>query len=165
MKQQVLSIIFCLFCSLIMRENIRAQDSLEIKKEQIFSVKDQVINKDFTFNARYALPARSQMRYLAYNYSLRIAHDSLIVYLPYFGQSYVAPMDPANLAIDFTTTDFYYKVDSLKKGEWNITIRPKDQQTVELFILTAYENGKAYLNVTCTNRDPISFNGSLQEKK
>jgi len=159
-------VFLALLFSQLFATHLQAQDSLTNKKEKkIVSVKSQVENKDFVFEARYAIPLGGQMRYLTDYYSLKIVHDSLIVYLPYFGRAYTAPMDPMNIAIDITSTNFEYTSKPLKKGGWDITIKPKDQPGVQVFNLSVYDNGKAYLNVTNTDRDPISYNGSLEEKK
>lgn len=154
-----------IFSQLLVLHLIAQNSSKDKKVEKAMAIKKQIADTNFIFEARYVVPQTGQMRYLTDYYSLKIAHDSLIVYLPYFGRSYIAPMDPAKIAIDLTTTNFEYTSTPLKKGGWDITIRPTSQQTVQLFTLTVYDNGEAYLKVLSSDRDPISYNGSLEVKK
>ena len=49
-----------------------------------------------------------------------------------------------------------------KKGDFNITIIPKDKQKVNKFYLNVNIDGSATLNVNFTDRDGISFFGNIQ---
>jgi hypothetical protein len=67
--------------------------------------------------------------------------------------------------IHFTSTNFEYKVTERKKGGWDIVIKPKDVQAVQEFNFSIFDSGSASLQVNSTNRQPISFNGYVSEKK
>lgn len=89
--------------------------------------------------------------------------DSLIVYLPYFGRLYSgAEAFNTRGPLDFTSTDL--EVTKEKKNDgWAITIKPKDHSPVQSMYFTLFDNGTAQLNVTLTNRSPISFTGAIRK--
>lgn len=104
-------------------------------------------------------------RQLTSEYTLEVVPDTVVAYLPYFGRAYTAPMDPTKGGIQFTSTKFDYKVDSLKKGGWSVKIRPSDVREVQDLNLQISSEGYATLNVTSTQRQPISFTGVIVGKE
>ncbi|HEY9343091.1 MAG TPA: DUF4251 domain-containing protein [Hanamia sp.] len=118
---------------------------------------------EFKFIAERVTPLRGRMRHLTSSYDVTVKNDSLVSYLPFFGRAYQAPMNPSEGGIQFTSTQFSYEVNADKKNSWNVIIKPKDQQDVQQFLFTIFDNGTATLNVTSTNRDPISFYGNIQK--
>ncbi len=122
-------------------------------------------NKHFTFEAQRMTPQRGGQRFLTSEYFLRITGDSLISSLPYFGRAYTAPINTEDAGYNFTSTNFTYNVVPKKKGSYEVTIVTKDKVNTATFVLTAYNNGNAYLKVTSINRQPISFSGYLKEGK
>jgi hypothetical protein len=160
-KMASLSIACLILCIL----STQAQDTTQNKKPSKASlIEKQIENKDITFVANWANPMRTTPRQLTDYYDLKITGDSIIAYLPYFGRAYTAPLDPTNISINLSTTIFEYTVTKRKKHEWDIAIKPKDQTDIQSFLLSVFDNGSAYLSVTSTNREPISFNGNLEEK-
>jgi hypothetical protein len=82
----------------------------------------------------------------------------------------VAPTDPTEGGIKFKTTRFDYKAKTNKKGGWDILIVTKDKnisdmRDVQSLRLSITSTGYASLNVTSTNRDPISFDGYIEERR
>jgi hypothetical protein len=92
-------------------------------------------------------------------------NDTLRSYLPYFGRAYSAPIDGIGGGFDFTSKDFDYKLKNRRKGGWDITIKPRDVSDVREIYLTVFENGFASVRVASNNREPISFNGHIEQKK
>jgi hypothetical protein len=151
-------LILCIFST-------QAQDTVQNKKAAKASlIQKQIENKDFTFVAKWANPMRTAPRQLTDYYELKINSDSIITFLPYFGRAYTAPLDPTNISINLSSTILEYTVTKRKKHEWDIVIKPNNQTDVESFLLSVFDNGSAYLSVTSTNREPISFNGNIEEK-
>ena len=102
---------------------------------------------------------------------MKVTKDSIIAYLPYYGQAYLAP-DPGTTegGIKFTSTNFNYKVNQGKKGGWEIVIKPRDHditnwRDVQQMVLNISPDGYASLYVLSTNRDPISFQGDIIAKE
>ena len=135
------------------------------------AIKNMVDSTHFYFSANYVLPQRGVSRQLTSVYDLKITKDSIISYLPYFGETHMAP-DPGSTegGIMFTSTNFGYKVTQNKKGGWEITINFKDHnitnwRDVQQMVLNISPDGYASLFVLNSNRDPISFQGDIIAKE
>lgn len=145
-------IVLCLFLFSIVISHAQNQNKNKVK--------NMVETKKFVFKAQTVLPLSGSVRQLTSEYDMTVNRDSIITYLPYFGRAY-APIDPNEGGIQFTSTHFDYKLNAGKKGRWNIIIKPFDAKDVEQLMLTVYDNGNAYLQVTSNNRQPISYNGYI----
>jgi hypothetical protein len=140
-----------------------AQTRASKKEAKLAAVKQKVETRHYTFNADYVLPMRGGARQLTTEYDLRVTPDSVISFLPYFGQAYLdVPYNPTDGGIKFTSTKFEYKVDERKKGGWEITINPKDVKNIQRLVIDISTDGYASLSVTSTNKDFISYNGALK---
>jgi hypothetical protein len=125
-------------------------------------VNRRVSDFDFTFKATYAYPTGFKSIYLSPHYDVKVAPDTVRAYLPYYGRAYVAPVDPGEGGIKFTSTDFDYQVNpGKKKGNWQVNVRTKDTGREIFLYFDIWENGTARLQVTDTNRQPISFQGDI----
>ncbi len=145
-----------------------AQNSKADKKEKI---KEMVEGNRYFFEADYAVPQRGESRQLTDMYDLKISKDSITAYLPYFGRAYMAPNPGSDEGgIKFTTTDFSYNEKQGKKGGWQISIKPKDNnmnnwRDVQQMQLDISADGYASLEVISSHRDPILFQGSIVAKE
>lgn len=127
-------------------------------------IRQMIKNKDYAFIARTVIPTGGRIVQLTSSYDMRVSKDTVVAYLPYFGRAYTAPIGNSNPGIQFTSTNFGYNVTERKKGGWEISIRPKDVQDIQQVNLTVSEAGSATLQVTSNSRQPISYNGIIQEK-
>lgn len=155
------TLIFVLFC-------IAAVACSQPKESQI-NASDQGIGRmikdqEYAFIARSVLPTGGRLIQLTSNYDMQVSKDSVIAFLPYFGRAFTAPIGGTNPGIQFTSADFNYRVSERKKGGWQILIRPKDVQDIQQLNLTVSEGGSASLQVTSNNRQPISYNGVIEER-
>lgn len=116
---------------------------------------------NYIFRAETALPQQGRIQQLTPEFDLTITPDTLISYLPYFGRAFVAPINPTEGGIKFTSTDFSYKDVKKKKKRWEITIEPRDAGSIQQLFLTVFDNGTASLRVNDRNRQSISFNGRV----
>ncbi len=157
-----LMVIACYFIPGIAMAQQTAKKTKEAASES--ALKDRIESKTYTFNATYSLPMRGGQRYLTSEYDLRITRDSVIAYLPYFGQTYQeAPLTPEESGVMFTSTKFNYTVKPEKKGGWLITIIPSNVKFVSKMQLEVYKNGSANLMVQSNFRDEINFNGEIKQ--
>ncbi|KAA2239325.1 DUF4251 domain-containing protein [Chitinophaga agrisoli] len=143
----------CLLLAILCYGPLSAQDN---KKPVI---KDLIAAQEYVFKAQMALPMGGRSRQLTSDYDVKVAKDSVISYLPYFGRAYTAPLDPTQGGIQFTSRQFDYKVTPGKKGGWTILLSPKDANDVRQLSFMISEDGYGTLNVTSNNRQPIMFNG------
>ena len=141
--------------------NAQSSDKEQQKENHIKSL---IESKNYVFKAQTVFPLGGRSRILTSDYDLRILGDSVVAYLPYFGRAYSAPIDPSQGGIHFTSTQYDYKMQPNKKG-WNITILPKDTRDARELSLNITTSGYATLMVSSNNRQSISFNGYIAQRK
>ncbi|WP_295647980.1 DUF4251 domain-containing protein [uncultured Mucilaginibacter sp.] len=137
----------------------------ERQAKKAAEVKALIDSGTYVFVPESANPMRGGNINLTPEYDLHVSKDTLIAYLPYFGQAYQAPLDPMDGGIHFTSTRFSYFPKLLKKGGWEISIKTADAKGVEKMFMNISDDGYASLQITSTNRDPISFQGYIEAPK
>jgi hypothetical protein len=135
------------------------------KKDKKAQIRRIVEAQNYVFKAQTALPTSGASRPLTGDFDLRISKDTIISDLPYFGRAFTAPLNPSEGPLRFTSTDFQYSVADRKKGGWDVTITPKDVHDPRQLTMSIFDNGTASVVVTSYNRQPISFNGYVTDKK
>jgi len=160
-------IVALLVVSLSLITTLSAQNGKKDKKaEQAAAVKAMIDAQRYVFKAQSVIPTGGRFRQLnTSDYDLKVGKDTIVSYLPYFGRAYSAPIDPTQGGIKFTSTKFDYQLKETKKGGWEVTIKPADGGDARQLFMTIFSNGTASLQVTSTNRQPISFNGYITERK
>lgn len=96
-------------------------------------------------------------------YQLKIDKESVNSDLPYYGRAYTSSRNLNEQGIKFTSKDFSYMTEKKKKGNYVITIKPKDAREVQSMTLNVTLSGYATLSVNSTNRQPITFYGYIAE--
>lgn len=139
----------------------KAQEAKHDRAQEKTEIKNLIESKHYSFMAQSALPMAGRAINLTTPYSLKVAGDTVVSDLPYFGRSYVAPINPAEGGIRFTSANVSYSMKDRKKGGWEITLLPKDAKDVRQMFLTVSDNGYASLQITSTNRQSIGFNGYI----
>jgi hypothetical protein len=155
------AVLFLLITGTMLPVALQAQE----KEDKKARISNMVASQNYVFKAQTALPSSGRSRQLTSDFDLRISKDTIASYLPYFGRAFTAPVNPAEGPLNFTSTDFDYKVTNRKKGGWDIVIMPKDRQDPRQLALSIFENGSASLNVASNNRQPISFNGYITDRR
>ena len=164
MPQNLLKKTFFLFLLVFISQSplLYAQTAKADKQaEKTAMIKNLVDSQRYVFKAQSAMPMSGRTRQLTSDYDLKVTHDQIVSYLPYFGRAYTAPIDPSQGGIQFTSKDFDYTVAPRKKGGWDVQIKPKDYRDVQQLSLNITETGYATLQVTSTSRQAISFNGYI----
>jgi hypothetical protein len=166
---KTISVLLLLACISISAVN--AQSTRKDKKAaHAAEIKSMVEAQNYIFDATYVSPMRGISRALNSQYDMTITKDTISAYLPYFGQATMAPYNPTEGGIKFTTTKFTYNSKVGKKGGWTVIIKPTDKnisnwRDVQTMTLSISSDGYASLQVISTNRDPISFNGTIEKRE
>lgn len=121
--------------------------------------------KRFVFVPQSANPTAGRTRQLNAAFALTVTPDTVQSYLPYFGRSYTAPVGSSRGPMDFTLTQFDFVVQPQAEGRWNISIRPRGNNDIRELQLQVFSNGNALLQAFSNNRQPISYNGYIQQHK
>ncbi|MDR1340499.1 MAG: DUF4251 domain-containing protein [Prevotellaceae bacterium] len=124
------------------------------------SIRKRIDSKSFVFIAQSALPMKGKFISLSSSYDVKVAQDTVVAYLPYFGEAHTAIFSSDESGIKFTSTNNRYEVKQKKNG-WDIVIKPKDVgNNVELHFNIS-KSGSTMLRVNDYRRDPISFRGYI----
>src|SRR3954470_7498497 len=163
MKYLLVIIVFLMFTFIQCSSSNKANSSSSNDILNDSTMKELVNSKYYTFVAQYAQPLGGRQRALTTEYTLTVHNDSLISYLPYYGQAYVAPINPADAGLEFTSTNFDYAATPSGKGNYTITIKPKNESKANQIILTVTSTGYGNLQVQSSNRQTISFRGIMRK--
>ncbi|HWZ34596.1 MAG TPA: DUF4251 domain-containing protein [Mucilaginibacter sp.] len=159
-----------MICALSISASVaQNQTKADKKAAKAAEIKRLITSGSYVFVANYVIPNSMPSRSLTANYDVTVTPGKLEVWLPYFGRAYAAPFNPSEGGVKLTTADFTNKLVSKKKN-WEITLTPRNSNPpgandVRNLVLDVSDDGYASLRVTSQNRQPISFNGYVEEIK
>ena len=134
-----------------------AQSADDLMVEQ--AVNQLISRKTITFVANRILTSGGNQSMLTQLNSMTVNKDSLTVSLPYIGKE-----GSSGNPLQFTTTDFTYKVEVTKKKDKIITMEVKSPGSDRFtFMLTISKGIMAKLTITSSSRSPMNFSGYIQE--
>ncbi len=164
--------IFLMIVGLGLFLNCSSQNYLELAATQQLTSAG-----DFTFHAQKAnavgadinavtnaIPNYTPTRLttLDSGYTLVIEKEKLTCTLPYFGRLYNSNgYDTNKQSLRFTSEDFTVQKSTSKKGNAVFMIRPNDVSHISMINIEVYSNGKAFVSVDATDRQPISYDGYI----
>ncbi|MDD3108673.1 MAG: DUF4251 domain-containing protein [Alistipes sp.] len=159
MKKLWLFSLLCLFCT----SSIFAQTSDDILVEQ--AVNQLLGKKTFTFVANRIITSGSNQSMLNQMNTMSVNKDTLTVKLPYSGKGFSSSDLGSSNPLQFTSTEFTYKVEVTKKGEKVITMDVKSPNGTDrfTFTLTVNKGVLARLLITGTSRSNMDFSGYITE--
>lgn len=161
-------IILAFFASCSSQQNIdkatTATQELLNNQRYTFVAQSVFPTEDARFNPRIMFPNGNNLYQLTSRYDLKVTPDSVIAYLPFFGRSFVAPVNPSEGGIKFTSTKFSYK-ENTRKGSYNIDIIPADVRDIRMVYLTVSRDGYATLQIQSLNKTPISYYGRIENSE
>ena len=160
-KAKWISIVYLLVLTLSFSNQTVAQDNKDSKPEMQAILQ----SKNYLFTAQYAQPLSGRQINLTSTYTVRIAGDSLVCYLPYYGQAYIVETYPGGGGLDFTSHHFEYSIAPAKHGRYMVSIKINDLTAVSQMFINVSKNGYANLQVTPSNRQGISYYGNIMELK
>jgi len=164
-KSLQILLLFSAFMAGSLLTNCGTSQTAADKKQKALRIQEKIESPKFTFYAETAYPMRfSPIHLTGSYYDLKVSKDTVCAYLPYYGRVYVAPMDPTEGGIKFTSTKFEYKVEKGKRpGNWRITINTLDTGRGYSLSLDVWDNGSARLNVIDPDRQTIFFDGDIED--
>ncbi|MBV8325937.1 DUF4251 domain-containing protein [Chryseobacterium sp.] len=155
-------------------QSCASQGSLDSK-----TVDTLVTSQEFTFYAQRANPTNydvinimnsmpnataTRMLDLNGNYTIDVSKSNIVVVLPYFGRIYNPSFgNPDQNSYRFTSKDFTINQSQNKKGNWTIKIKTNDISNVSDINIEVYKNGKAFVSVRSSDRQPITYDGYVSK--
>ncbi len=150
-----------LSCAVTGSEGRRAERKAR-EEAKAAEIARMVEERNIRFVAQIAHPLGGGSIHLTSEYTLDIAGDSAVAWLPFYGVAYTADYGQTDGGIKFSENPNFIVVDEDRKG---FTIHmevkaPKDLYRLNLQITNA---GYATLNVSSHNRQSISFSGIVKQ--
>lgn len=145
---------------------VKAQEKKADKKAaKQAAIKQKVDDQNYTLWAQIAIPQGGGSRNLyTDDYDLKVKSDSLIAWLPYFGQVYFdAPINPEDAGLKFTSTKFTYVKKPWKKDGWQIAITPKDVKNLHQIFIYISADGYSTMSFNFVNRSQITFDSEMKD--
>ena len=122
----------------------------------------------FRFEARSARSSLGNFNNLGASYEVVFDSLRVIAYLPYYGRAYSVPYNTSDGGVKFDlTADHINKKWDKKKKRYVIRTELRDNRDTYSLYLTASTSGYADLQINFTNRQMISYDGTIEklEKK
>lgn len=129
--------------------------------EQAVLVKKALAERNYKIGVDFMYPMKGGSKRVSYGYSVEVRNDSLISYLPYFGQAYSLPYGGGK-GLNFSERIDSYQESQNKNGQQRIEISVKNDEDIYLYLIEVFENGNSSISVRCTTRDRISYSGEME---
>ena len=138
------------------------------KAERKAYVAEQVYNglndRHYTIEVDYMTQRRGGTRSVTGGYELTVKGDTVISYLPYFGEVYNTRSVPYGQlkGLNFTGLIYNYSAVVVKDGEYRIQFQTETEEDRYIYSIQMFDNGKSYIDVLGENRNGISFIGDVK---
>ena len=137
-----------------------AQSKKEKRDEIAQQAREIIDSNHYKIDVDRMLPMNGNSRTLTSSYSLEIRNDSVISYLPYFGQAYSIPYGGGKgLIFDEALSEYTAKYHKKGKVEIKFTVRTDEDRYT--YRITIFPNASASISVNSNNRQPISYQGEM----
>ncbi|MDR1102736.1 MAG: DUF4251 domain-containing protein [Tannerella sp.] len=135
-----------------------------VNSEQAQAVKQQIESRRYRISVNRMLPMKGPSQYLTSSYSLTVRGDTVISYLPYFGQAYSLPYGGGK-GLNFESTVTVYSLSFDAKGTARISFQTRSENETFLYLIEIFVNGSSSIRVTSSNRQSVSFYGALEPEE
>lgn len=139
------------------RKKIRA----ERLEEKIEETRSLVENQEFLFTPTHAIPMGGGSIQLDFSFDVELKNDTVTSYLPFYGVAYHVDYGGRNSAFDFILPVENIQIKKVKNG-YQIIFDVVNRQDHISFIFNISEPGYATLNIISTNRQVMSYYGSIK---
>lgn len=130
------------------------------KERKQVAVLDAIATKRWHIDISSMNTLRYGSRAVTSDFYLELRGDTLRSYLPYLGDAHMPTMSPS-IGLNFEEPVLTYKESKPKKFT-QIDIDVRTREDSYHYVIEVYDNGQAYIRVRSMNRDPISFDGTLE---
>lgn len=137
-----------------------AQNKAKAKQEQKQAIKEKIESKHFTIDVNRMIPMSGPSKSLTSDYSLKLKGDTLISYLPYFGEAYSIPYGGGK-GLNFEAPITDYSLTWNKKGVAVVKFKARTNEDNFSFRIQIFDNGTSSIQISPINRQSITFYGEL----
>ena len=136
------------------------------KDERKAYVANQVVSnldqQHYTIEVDAMKSLRGSLRMLNDRYELTVKADTVVSYLPYFGEVYKAYPYMQQIGLNFTGKIYDYVASMVKQGQFRISFKTKTEEDTYVYNIDVFDNGKSDISVYGQFRDGIFFSGQMK---
>ena len=143
-------------------QNSKKESKKEKKAKRQQAVKQMLKDRNFVYHPTQATPMSGCTVQLDFSFSAKVHGDTLDSYMPYYGRAYHVDYGSNKGPFDFTLPIKDYKFEKVKDG-YNVNFEVKKGQDNIKFNFHISENGFANLTIISTNRQSISYYGTVEK--
>ena len=134
----------------------------EEKAIQETTLRSAIEARAYIVDVNRMVPMKGGSKMLTSLYSLEIKGDTIISYLPYFGEAYNIPYGGCK-GLNFKAVITRYNQQFDSKGKAVIEVETKNEEDTYLYAIEIFPGGSSSINVNSCNRQPISFYGTASK--
>jgi len=138
------------------------QNRVERKEQMRKAVAEAVDKRQMHIGINSMVTMRYGTRMVSSDFFLELRGDTIRSYLPYLGQAHRAPVTWASQGLDFEAQVNAIEENHPKKNLTRLKMEVNTNEDKLLYTVELYDTGKAYIHVQSLHRDPISFDGELE---
>jgi hypothetical protein len=125
-------------------------------------VADAIAERHWRIDITTQVTMRYGSRTVTPDFYLELRADTLRSYLPYLGQAQVSTTLAPAIGLNFEEVVLRYQETKPKSKKYvQLYIDARTREDTYHFVIDVYDDGKAFIRVRSLNRDPISFDGTL----
>ena len=141
----------------------KVRPQLTKKERRQIAVAGAIATKRWHIDITSMNTMRYGSRTVTPDFYLELRGDTLRSYLPYLGQAYQSPTMSPSIGLNFEEPVLTYKESKPKSNKYTqIDIDVKTREDSYHYVIEIFDSGQAYIRVRSMNRDPISFDGTLE---
>lgn len=164
MKRCIFSMAVALLALVMLSGCATAEERAARAAEQAAKVKVALTERHYKIGVDRMYPMKGPSKNVSYGYSVEVRNDSLISYLPYFGQVFSVPYGGGK-GLNFSERISNYRETQVKSNMRRIEIDVKNDEDTYLYTLEIFDNGSTSIDVQARQRDHISYSGSMEFEK
>ncbi|MCR4824169.1 MAG: DUF4251 domain-containing protein [Bacteroidales bacterium] len=150
------AVLLCSACGIAGTSAERAAEAARVER----LVQERLDARSFRVDIDRMLPMRGGGRALTSPYSVTVDGTKLISNLPYFGVAHNVPYGGGKV-LTFESEIASYREEAGEQDSRKIVLSTDNGEDVLTYTLLVFTNGKVSLDVVSRNREPISFQGTL----
>jgi hypothetical protein len=134
----------------------------EEKAAKETALKEAINKREYVVDVKQMVPMKGGSKSLTSSYSLEVKGDTVVSYLPYFGEAYSIPYGGGK-GLNFKARISDYKQVFDSKGKAVIELETRNEEDQYHYLVEIFPNGSSSIHVQSNNRQSISFYGTASE--
>jgi hypothetical protein len=164
MRHWIISTVMAVLALGVLASCATAEERAARAAEQAKKVTAALNDRHYVIAIDRMIPMRGSSKNVSYGYSVEVRNDSLISYLPYFGQAYNVPYGGGK-GLNFSAPISSYQEFQKKSDRRSIEIGLTNEEDTYVYMIDVFDNGSASVHVTARQRESISYSGNMEFKK